>query len=840
MPLSTGTLLGPYEIVAPIGAGGMGEVYKARDTRLGRDVAVKVSAEQFSERFEREARSIAALNHPNICHLYDVGPNYLVMELIDGVPVKGPLPVATALDYTKQIADALDAAHERGIIHRDLKPANILVTAGGAIKVLDFGLAKTADAPASNPENSPTMTISTTRAGMILGTAAYMAPEQARGKAVDKRADIWAFGVVLYEMLTGKQLFEGETVSDILAAVLRAEPNLSDVPEKFRRLLEACLEKDPKKRLRDIADFGRLLDVAPPIRPAERRLNWLPWGVGPVLLFAAALLGFIHFREIPPEAPVLRATILPPEESTFNFYGGLSNVAPPAISPDGRRLVFGVKDKDGKSRLWIRQLDSLLAQPLSGTDNAIHPFWSPDSKSIAFFADGKLKKTDATGAPPLPLSDAPDPRGGTWNRDGVIVFQPHSGVNPLMRIAASGGLATPLPGESGRWPRFLPDGRHYLFLTSGLGGGVYLGSIDSKESKRLVDGITDAAYSQSYILYLREDVLMAQPFDPSKLAFSGEALPLQPGVGSVGASRRGIFSVSENGQLIYGAGGSVMATSQLTWFDRNGRKLGSLGEPANFRLTRISPDGKTVAAEIGNTAIWDIWLFDVARGLKTRFTFSGGETPYWSPGGTSIVFRGAHAGKLGVLRKAANMSGSEEVLTTEVSRPAGWLADGKSILVTEGINDTAKLFVLPVEGEHKLTAAIDSSIGVGGELSPDGHWLASTSREAGEYRLYVAAFPGPGGKVQVSTGAGGGMRWRRDGKELFFASSGKLMSVELSYPNGAIQVGRIQPVAFDIQLTPAGFDVSPDGQRFLVPVTVRETRSEPLTLVQNWTATLKK
>jgi serine/threonine protein kinase len=827
----------------------MGEVYKARDTRLGRDVAIKVSAEQFSERFEREARSIAALNHPNICHLYDIGPNYLVMELIDGAPLTGPFPLDTALDYARQLTDALDAAHERGIIHRDLKPANILVTAGGVIKVLDFGLAKTADSPASDPENSPTITVSATRAGMILGTAAYMAPEQARGKAVDKRVDIWAFGVVLYEMVTGKQLFEGETVSDILAAVLRAETNLASVPPKVRRLLEACLEKDPKKRLRDIGDFGRLLgsEVEPAVA-IENRANWLPWGVAALMLLATALLAAVRFREVPPESPMFRATILPPDGTTFNFYGALRSVAPPELSPDGHRLIFGALDTDGKSRLWIRQLDSLAPQSLQGTENAIHPFWSPDSKFIGFFADGKLKRMDTSGAPPVSLCDAPDPRGGTWNQDGAIVFQPQSGANPLMLIPARGGTLAPLPGEPGRWPRFLPDGRHYLFLTVGTEGQVRLGSIDSKESKKLVDGTTDAVYSQGYVLFLRGDVLMAAPFDLTKLEFSGEPIAVQPGVGSVGTARRGVFSVSQNGQLIYDPGGSVKGAEQLTWFDRNGREVGVLGEPDNFRAMRISPDGRTVAAEIGNSGAWDIWLFDVARGLKTRFTFAGAEAPVWSADGASLAFYGLREGKFVLLRKGVNMSGNEEVLLNEPVRPLAWLPDGKSILVTEGVNDNAKLFLLPLTGERKLSPLANAPVGALGQsdqLSPDSRWTTFVTRESGESRLYIGAYPGFGARVQVSSGATTFSRWRGDGKELFFISSERFMSAELSYNKGAIQVGRIQPLLNRMRLpgtqvaTPLA-EVTSDGQRFLIQMPSSETRIEPLTLVQNWTRALRK
>ncbi len=455
MPLAAGDKLGPYEILGPIGAGGMGEVYLARDSRLGRDVAIKVSTAQFTERFDREARAVAALNHPNICHIYDVGPNYLVMELVEGPTLaeriaSAPIPLEESLKIAAQIAEALDAAHEKGITHRDLKPANVKVKTDGTVKVLDFGLAKI-DVPAvSQSENSPTLSMAATQAGMILGTAAYMAPEQARGRPVDRRADIWAFGVVLYEMLTGKRLFQGEDITDTLASVVKEKPDLSAVPTRVRRLLQSCLEKDPKKRLQAIGDMRLLLDEAEPA-PSRSQSGWasrLGWVAAAIVTLALAALAFVHFRETPPETPVLRTTILPPDNTSLDFGNGLGL---PALSPDGKRIVFGARTSDGEHPLWVRSLDGLTAQPLAGTDGATFPFWSPDSRYIAFFADGRLKKIDASGGPAIALASAPGARGGSWSTEGVIIFAPGGGAG-LERMSFAGGPTTSVPGAPGRLP----------------------------------------------------------------------------------------------------------------------------------------------------------------------------------------------------------------------------------------------------------------------------------------------------------------------------------------------------------------------------------------------------
>ena len=558
MALGAGDKLGPYEISAPIGAGGMGEVFRARDTRLGRDVAIKVSNARFSERFEREARAVAALNHPNICTLYDVGPNYLVMELVEGPTLgerikQGAIPLEESLRIARQVAEALGAAHDKGIVHRDLKPGNVKIKPDGTVKVLDFGLAKVAPASAGEPDaaNSPTLTMNATQAGVILGTAGYMSPEQARGKTVDKRADIWAFGVVLYEMLTGRHLFKGEDVGEILAAVIKEEPNLEQVPVSVRRLLRMCLQKDPKKRLHDIADAWLLLeDVGAGHVPPERfgYGRPLPWVAAAVLGVAALALGFVHFREKPPAAAPVRFQIPMPEK--VNLGAGAFT-----LSPDGRLLVYSAIGSDNARRLFVRALDSLEARPLPGTEGAglYPPFWSPDSKFVGFSVGNKYMKVDVSGGPPQTLCELPGTLGGSaWSGNGVILV----GANPggLWQVPEAGGVPTPVTAvDTARQeqyharPFFLPDGRHFLYLRLSPNpdySGIYVGSLDVKpqdqDRKRLLPGRLGVLYASSsdpangHVLFLREATLMAQSFDARKLALTGQAVPIAEQVGNNG------------------------------------------------------------------------------------------------------------------------------------------------------------------------------------------------------------------------------------------------------------------------------------------------------------------
>ena len=599
MSLSAGTRLGPYEILAPIGAGGMGEVYRATDTRLHREVAVKVSAERFSERFEREAKAIAALNHTNICTVHDVGPNYLVMELVEGPTLaerikQGPIPLDEALKIARQIGEALEAAHEKGVVHRDLKPGNVKIKPDGTVKVLDFGLAKMDGGYATASENSPTLTMGETKAGVILGTAAYMAPEQARGKQVDKRADIWAFGVVLNEMVTGKRLFGGEDLSEVLASVIKEEPRWDVVPPKLQRLLKACLEKDPKRRLRDIGDAWRLLEEPPaPLAAPSRspgpgkRIGTAGWIAAGVFALAAGGVSVVHFREQAPVAELVRFQVPPPAKNNFDIYL--------ALSPDGRHLAFTATGTDGLIRIWVRDLETLEARPLNGTDGAGSLMWSPDSRAIAFGMGNQLKKVDIAGGPPLTLCDSPNTVGsGAWSKSGVVIFGGR-GAGPLRQVSEAGGAASPVTALEGggyhSFPSFLPDGRHFIYYRSAGGPekqGIYLGSLDAKpneqSSKRLVATSFGAVYGPSSnggtgrVLFLREGTLMAQPFDDKRLELAGEAVPVAEHVGST--NQYGNFSAAANGSLVYRTGSA--GNTQLTWLDSQGKALNPVGESGQY------------------------------------------------------------------------------------------------------------------------------------------------------------------------------------------------------------------------------------------------------------------
>jgi serine/threonine protein kinase len=656
----------------------MGEVYKAVDTRLDREVAIKVSDERFSERFEREARVIASLNHPNICTLYDVGPNFLVMELVEGPTLaerieQGAIPPEEALDIARQIADALEAAHEKGVVHRDLKPGNIKIKPDGAVKVLDFGLAK-AGVSAAPDENSPTVTIGETKAGMILGTAGYMSPEQARGKPVDKRADIWAFGVVLYEMFAGRRTFQGDTVTDLLAAVITQEPELGRAPAKTRKLLRRCLEKDPKKRLRDIGDAMSLVEdaAAPgePIAAPSSRPGWLPWALACVPLLALAALAIVHFREKPPATPQpVRFQI----ESSSLLNG---NIFYMPISPDGRKLAYTAVDPDGKPSLWVRDMDTLESRVLRGTENAVSPFWSPDSRYIAFGVGTELKKVDSLGtSPPQTLCVAPSAVGmGSWNADGVIVFGGR-GVGPLERVSDSGGTPIPItalrPEESYHtFPVFLPDGKHFLYLRAGSleTRGIYAGSLDVKpaeqSTKRIMASQLGVTFAPSAgggrILFLRGGTLMAQPFDTGRLEATGEPVPIVEHVAAAGSA--GWFSVSANGVLAYRVGGTP-GTYRLTWYDRKGVALSTIGEPSDYIDLTLSPDGTRLATSSGS-AQQDIWLFDLSRMVNTRFTFDAAadRVPVWSPDGSKIVFSSSRKGRMDLYLKPSNGAVEEQLL----------------------------------------------------------------------------------------------------------------------------------------------------------------------------------
>jgi len=865
--LAPGTRLGGCEILSLVGKGGMGEVYRARDTRLGRDVAVKVLLEAVARdperlaRFEREAHLLASLNHPNIAAIYGFeqsgGVPFLVLEYVPGETLRGPLPLDDAVAIARQIADALEAAHEKTIVHRDLKPANIKITPEGKVKVLDFGLAKAlADDPASTQgSQSPTISVLATRAGVILGTAAYMSPEQVRGRAVDKRADVWAFGCVLYELLAGRQAFACDTVSDTLAAILGRDADWNalpaGLPSGVLRLLRRCLQRDRDRRLRDIADARLELEESPtePLRPvtapSRSRLGWIAaTAVATVALLALAV---IHFRETPPAAPTTRFLVLPPDKATFSEY--------PTISPDGRRLAF-VATVDGKALLWVRPLDSLAAQPLAGTEEAEFPFWSPDSRFLAFASQGKLKKVDVSGGPPQTLCNAGNPfRGGAWGRDGTVVFN-GGGRAPLRRVPAAGGVPAPLttvdsPGElSHRWPHFLPDGRHFLYWIQAVDrqrSAVVLASLDdqpdSKERRRLLSGVSMAAYSAGHLLFEREGTLLAQPFDASRFQVRGEPFPAVQQVGQTsGIQGWAAFSVSSEGTLASRAGGG--AKTQLAWFDRAGKETGRLGQPEHQADPRISPDQKRVAVTRRDPqGLNDIWLLEPARDTSTRFTFQAVDdhSPVWSPDGSRVAFASLREVSH-VYQKLSGGGVAEELLVKSSDRVylTDWSADGRFLLYQAIGPKGPDLWALPLEGDRKPIPVAQTEFSeLHGQFSPDGRWVAYESNESTPPQVYVQAFPKAGGKFQVSTNGGFRARWRHDGKELYYMTPGrKLMAVEVKATATSFEALRPRELfqSREANVSPlyATYDVTADGQRFLINAVLEAEGPPPITVVMNW------
>ncbi len=870
MALSAGDKLGPYEILAPIGAGGMGEVYRARDPRMGREVAIKVSAERFSERFDREVRAVASLNHPNICQIYDVGPNYLVMEMIDGPTLaerikEGAIPLEESLHIVHQIGDALEAAHEKGIVHRDLKPGNVKVKPDGVVKVLDFGLAKVGGTPTVPTEDSPTISMAATQAGVILGTAAYMSPEQARGKPVDKRADIWAFGVVLYEMLAGRRLFAGEDISEILAGVIKEEPRLDKAPAPVRRLLRACLEKDPKKRLRDVADAWQLLEEAPTTpatAPSPSRLGMVAGGLAVVLAVGLGAVSWLHFRETQPMLPAARFEVVLPEGTGLTFL---------SLSPDGRNLAF-VSNEGGTTRIWLRQLDSLESHALPGTDDASYPFWSPDGANLGFFAQGKLKKISAAGGPAQTLCPAPTARGGTWNQNQEIIFAPDL-TGGLYRVSAEGGVPaliskfTPAGNaDSQRYPEFLPSGNAFLYLyQSGQPEttGIYAGFLDGSQPVRILPDVSRAVYvppvpggRAGSILFRRENTLMAQPFDVDKLRTAGEMVPLAEEVGITVNESFGAYSASENGVLLYRTGAAQVQRT-LVWLERSGKRTPVKDEPQPFTYPALSPDGKRAAVSVGSlTEASDIWLQDLERGVPTRFTFGPRVSmdPVWSPDGSSIVFVNRPAPIVfDFYRKPANNAGKEELLLHAGINASAYdiSPDGKTLVYSEtGAKTKDDLWLLPLTenaGDRKPVKYLDSPYNERlAQFSPDGKWMAYVSDESGRNQVYVQPIPATGAKRQISTMGGSAPRWCRDCKELFYISADRnMMTVPVKLGGPAFDFGAPQPL-FDKAPGPAARDFryqpSADGKRFLALVVPEGEASapSPVTVWLNWQAGLKK
>ena len=848
MALTFGTRLGPYEILAPIGAGGMGDVYKARDTRLDRIVAVKVANEHFSERFEREARAVAALNHSRICTLHDVGPNYLVMEYIEGAPLKGPLPLDQALKYAAQICDALDAAHKKGITHRDLKPANILLARSG-IKLLDFGLAKIGQ---TAPASEATLTLALTGRNEIVGTLYYMSPEQLQpqrtGQEVDARSDIFSFGLVLYELLTGKRAMEGSSPASVIAAIMeRPAPSIADVaPAALDRVLKKCLAKDPDARWQTARDLKDELEwiastsgetaTAPGRVAVQRPQAWMIASGVLALGLGAALWNWAAWSQRSADAPMNQFAILPPEKASFSDDF--------AISPNGRQIAFAANTGQDAS-LWLRQLNALTARPLSGTEDAVKPFWSPDSRSIGFFARGKLRKIDLAGGPAQILADATMPHGGTWSRSGVMVFGPRIGA--LFTVPANGGEASPLahldrlkPDS----PSFLPDGRHFFFSLLDHQSGVYVGSLDSKEVKQVLHRGLAIGYSPpGYLLFLLESALMAQAFDAGNLSTSGEPFVI--------AEHAGAASVSASETLVFT--NPIANRTHLVWVDRNGKQISEAAPPGDYSDVALSPDGRQVAFNGTDLAGFKVWLRDLERGVTSRFTFSSqiANIPVWSPDGNTVAFATStgEGGLLNVGQRRSNMSDPESVLLqlNALPRmfPTDWSSDGRYLTYFRtDANTQLDQWALPMFGDRKpFPYAQSPSNESQGQFSPDGKWMAYVSDQSGIDEIYVAAFPAPAGLRLVSTGGGDRPRWRRDGQELFYAAPDhKLMAV--SVKTGATFEAGAPHALFEIKV-PSGqrngqiYSVSAGGQRFLLTAPL-EVPSEPLTLIQHWTVGLKK
>jgi eukaryotic-like serine/threonine-protein kinase len=888
MPLTPGTRVGPYEITAPLGKGGMGEVYRATDLKLKRDVALKVLPALLSDdptrmaRFQREAEVLASLNHSNIAQIYGLeeqnGTRAIVMELVEGETLadiikRGPIPVETAIAYSKQIASALEYAHDkqRPVIHRDLKPANIQVTPEGTVKVLDFGLAKAlADepaAPSADLTNSPTLTMGPTVVGMILGTAAYMSPEQAKGKTLDRRSDIWSFGVVLYEMVTGQRLFTGEEVGDILAAIVLQEPKLDAVPARLRPAIERCLRKDPRKRWYSMEDVRFALDEPAPTEsavehlPAPSRSRFgVAWALATGLLLVLLLgLAFVHFRETQPESPTLNASLLPPDGANFDF----ATYALPAISPDGKRIVFGARPTGGKQQLYLRRLDSPTAQPLPGTEDAYGPFWSPDSRYVAFAQGASLKKIDIQGGPPVTIAPATNVRGGTWNAQGVILFGSNAG-GPLFRVASAGG--TPVPATTvdkgdtsgNRYPYFLPDQKHFLYTAphAETPFPLRVGSLDEpgKPGKIVAQVASNAMFAAGQLFYLRESTLMAQPFDSARLETTGEAIPVAEQVPTFGLpSRMAAYDVSATGLLVYQSGGAG-GQSQLTWLDRNGKVLQQIGDPAGFQGLHLSPDGKTLAAAIDAS---DVWLYELARALKTRLTFDAATDtdPVWTPDGATIIWRSLRkSGGGDLFRNASNGTGTEELLYSDAAtkRPMSVSPDGKALLYHGPDPNNPKtsndIWVLPLMPDQpgaplKPHALLQTQFSeTYPQFSPDGTWVAYGSNESGQSEVYAMPYPGPGGKRQISTGGGFTPLWRSNGQEIYYVSSaGDLMAAEVAVRNRSLEVGKVRKLFGGVP-TISGYPYAPaaDGQKFIVAQNSATAVSRPLTLIQNWPALLKK
>jgi len=853
------------------------------------------SSPELKQRMEREARAISSLNHPHICHLYDIGSHngtdFLVMEFLEGETLaeklrKGPLPLPEVYKIGIAVAEALAAAHKHGIVHRDLKPGNIMLTAGGA-KLMDFGLAKplglqpsgagsgsapplfTAAATLSGP--SPLSPLTT--AGSIVGTIQYMSPEQIEGKEADARSDIFAFGAVLYEMVAGKRPFSGKSQISLASSILESDPGpVSSIkpqtPPAFDHVVKTCLQKNPEDRylaahdikleLQFIARDKSLAAPAPepaPTPPAvshkRERIVWVASLALAIVLGALAGVFLLH-RSVPLHS--IRTVIDPPEKTTLNLTG--DSAGPPVLSPDGASVAFAATGADGKIALWVRPVNSLEARQLAGTENAVFPFWSPDSRSLGFFADSKLKTIDLDGSSTQVMGDAPFGRGGAWGVGGVILFSPQT-QSPLMRVSTNGGTPAAVTKidssqhTSHRWPFFLPDGKHFLYSAihhdpgKAANNAIYYASLDGRENRQLFHCQSNAVYGSGYLLFARGGQLMAQAFDPANGALSGEPQIVAKGVVGDASTWHMDASASDDGLLIFASGGT--GDWQLLWMDRGSKQISTVADKlSNLQQARIAPQGDRIALQI-DTGVNDIWVLDVARGIRTRLTFGpvSNAYPVWSPDGKWIVYTADRNGRSNLMRKPSDGGGAEELLLTDdqITLASDWSRDGKYLLYSRGQFGNTEIWALPLEGERKpwlVVPRAPNGFAFLGRLSPDGHWLAYMSSESGAPEVYVAPFRGGQGKWQVSANGGIQPHWSRDGKELYYMDNAyNLFAVPVKDTGGALQFGAAQQLVSNWSAPQVFYDVTPDGKKILLD-RISQQVSQSVTVVSNFTAGLKK
>ena len=889
MALTSGTKLGPYEIQSLLGAGGMGEVYRARDTRLDREVAIKVlpaslsSDASLKQRLEREAKAVSALSHSNICTLHDIGHqdgvDFLVMEYLEGETLeqrlsKGALPPEQTLRYGAQIADALAKAHKRGITHRDLKPANVMLTKSGA-KLLDFGLA-TQSGPAPLAAALTEMTVEhskLTAAGMIVGTFQYMAPEQLEGKEADTRTDIFAFGEVLYEMVTGKPAFSGKSRASLIAAILTSEPppitQLQPLtPVTLDRVVKKCLAKDPDERWQSASDLaselqwiasgaqsGSAAAISVPGKTSQRA--FIPWLVAAIALAVAGVVAArVYFQPSPLLAPRARWVIEPPEKSTYHAAG--QEGGPVVVSRDGKRLAFVAVDASGKQQLWIRPLDALQATPVPGTEGGYFPFWSPDGGSLGFFSDRQLKRVSLDNGRVVTVCDVHLARGGSWSNPGIILFAPDT-LGSLYQVPAAGGTPSAVTQvdlsrhDSHRWPYFLPDGQHFLYFASShddishAHDGIYVASLDGKASKFLIKTHSNAAYADGYLLYLNESALMAQPFDLSHLQFTGEASIVQEGVEEEPGFWLGVFSASQNGVLAF-TPANPNSGNRLTWFSKEGKQLETVGDLGRYATLSLSPDGKQAVVERAQPH-HELWIYDTERDSRSQFTFgdSASSIPVWSPDGKEIAFASDRNGHVDLYLKSVVGSASERLLLQSpmAKYPVSWTPDGKFLLYQQSNGDKSSLWVVKTSGQDAPRLLAERPFYTSdGSISPDGHWIAYTSQEQGANQIFVMPFSGLGAKRQISSKGGSrNPMWRKNGGAVIYSNDdGDVVETAVTARDSELSVGATQ-ILFrgNPEMVPqAGqtFAIAPDG-RFLIDTRRQENQTQ-IVVISNWDTGMKK